>query len=108
MNLNVDIYPTEPRVVTRGSYVVENRTNGPLSEVHVSWPRQLELKSFLGPFVVAEVQMRSLEVTGAKMTQEFPDLHYRIYTFDQPLASRAACRGAFRDRARAARFQEHQ
>ncbi|MFC4314011.1 ABC transporter permease/M1 family aminopeptidase [Steroidobacter flavus] len=86
VKLNVDIYPTEPRVVTRGTYVVENRTNGPLSEVHVTWPRQLEMKSFLGPMVVAEVQMQSLEVPGAKMTREFPDLHYRIFTFDQPLA----------------------
>lgn len=84
--LNVDIHPSEPQVVTRGHYVVENKTNGPLSEVHVSWPRQLELKSFLGPIVAGEVQMLSLEVPGARLTREFPDLHYRIYTFDQPLA----------------------
>lgn len=84
--LNVDIYPNEPKVVTRGHYVVENKTHGPLHEVHVSWPRQLELKSFLGPMVVGEVQMLSLEVPSAKLTREFPDLHYRIYTFDQPLA----------------------
>jgi hypothetical protein len=86
VNLNVDIYPNEPKVVTRGHYVVENKTNGPLNEVHVSWPRQLELKSFLGPLVTGEVQMLSLEIPGARLTREFSDLHYRIYTFDQPLA----------------------
>lgn len=86
VNLHVDIYPNDPKVVTKGHFVVENKTDQPLNEVHVSWPRSLELKTFLGPWVTAEVQMLSLEVPGARMTREFPDLNYRIYTFDQPLA----------------------
>jgi aminopeptidase N len=35
MALQVDIYPDEPRLSTFGSYVVENRTNQPLKEIHV-------------------------------------------------------------------------
>jgi ABC-2 type transport system permease protein len=85
IKLNIDLYTEEPRVVTRGSYVVENKTAAPLQEVHVFWPRQLELKTFLGALVVAELQMRSLDVQGAQLSREFPDLHYRIYTFEQPL-----------------------
>ncbi len=41
---------------------------------------------FLGPIVIGELHIKSLEVRGARMTREFPDLNYRIYTFDQPLA----------------------
>lgn len=85
VNLQVDIYPSDPRVVTRGHYVVENRTDGPLSEVHVSWPRQHETRMFLGNMVTAELRMDSLEVSGAKMSREFPDFNYRIFAFAQPL-----------------------
>jgi ABC-2 type transport system permease protein len=83
--LNVDIYPDAPKVVTRGHYVVENRTDEPLSEVHVTWPRQHETRMFLGNLVTAELYMNHLEVKGAKPSREFPDFNYRIYTFDQPL-----------------------
>ncbi len=85
VTLNVDIYPDEPRVVTRGRYVVENKTAAPLREVHVSWVRGHEARTFLGPWVWGELEMQSLEVGGAHLTREFPDLHYRIYTFDHPL-----------------------
>lgn len=86
INLKVDIYPNDPRVVTRGHYVVENKTDAPMKEIHVGWPRAIEVKSFLGPIVIAELQMRSLDVRGARMTRELPDLNYRIYTLDEPLA----------------------
>src|SRR5262249_32602900 len=66
-------------------YTVENKTSGPLREVHVTWPRQLEAKSFLGTIFIAELKLPVLEVEGAHLTREFPDLNYRIYTFDQPL-----------------------
>jgi len=85
VKLEIDLYPNEPRAVTRGSYMVENKTNQPLEEVHVSWPRQLEMKSFLGTLSVAELKMPLLEVKGATLDREIPDMNYRIYTFDQPL-----------------------
>ena len=86
VTLAIDIFPEEPRVVTRGTYVIENRTDSALSQVHVSWPHALEVKSFIGPIDVGALQMRSLEVTGARLTRELPDMNYRIYTFDVPLA----------------------
>jgi hypothetical protein len=86
VTLKVDIYPEEPRVVTHGSYIVENRTAAALSEVHVFWPHALELRSFIGTIRIGELQLRSLEVTGAHLTRELPDMNYRIYTFDVPLA----------------------
>ena len=87
VRLEIDLYPNEPRAVTRGSYMVENKTNQPLREVHVGWPRQLEMKTFLGTLAVAELKMPLLEVQGATLDREIPDMNYRIYTFDQPLQS---------------------
>ena len=72
VTLDVALYPDEPRVVTRGSYVIENRTGRPLDEVHVSWLRPLE--------------MTALEVEGATLSKDHGDFDYRIYRFDRPLA----------------------
>jgi aminopeptidase N len=72
VTLDVALYPHEPRAVITGHYAIENRTGAPLDQVHVRWPRLLE--------------MRHLEVDGAHVTREFADLHSRIYTFDTPLA----------------------
>ncbi len=71
VTLDVALYPDEPRVVTRGSYVIENRTGRPLDEVHVSWLRPLEMKT--------------LEVEGATLSKDHGDFRYRIYRFDRPL-----------------------
>ena len=72
VTLDVALYPAEPRVVTRGEYVVENRTGHPLAEVHVRWRHPLE--------------MVSLEVEGATLAREYPEHAYRIYRYAQPLA----------------------
>jgi len=72
VELDVAIYPHEPRVVTRGRYVVENRTGAPLEQVHVGWLQPLE--------------MTSLEVEGATLERDFPEYRYRIYRYEQPLA----------------------
>ncbi len=85
VKLDIQLYPDEPKAVTRGSYIVENKSNQPLEEVHVGWPRQMESKSFLGTLVLAELKLPMLEVEGATLEREIPDMNYRIYRFDQPL-----------------------
>jgi len=85
VKLDIDLQQDVPRVVTRGSYMVENKSAEPLTEVHVGWPRQLEMKSFLGTLSVAELKLPLLEVQGATLDREIPGMNYRIYTFDQPL-----------------------
>jgi len=72
VTLEVDLYPDEPRAVTRGSYVVQNRTGKPLEHVHVRWIKPL--------------QMTRLEVEGARLENEHVDQNYRIYRFEHPLA----------------------
>jgi len=64
VRLEVELYPHEPRVVTRGSYVVENRSGAPLDEVHVRWLDPLE--------------MTSLEVEGASLLKDIAEHRYRI------------------------------
>ena len=72
VQLDVALYPSEPRVVTRGRYVVENRTGRPLGEVHVHWPALLE--------------MTALEVEGGTEVRDYPEHQYRIYRYDPALA----------------------
>ena len=72
VRLEVELYPHEPRVVTRGSYVVENRSGAPLDEVHVRWLDPLE--------------MTSIEVEGASLVKGIAEHRYRIYRFERPMA----------------------
>lgn len=71
VTLSVDVYPHDPRVVTVGSYTIENRTLAPMKEVHVGWER--------------DTQMRQLEISGAKLKTDYPRFAHRIFKFDTPL-----------------------
>lgn len=71
VTLNVAIYPHDPRLVATGSYVVQNKTDKPQTEVHVRWMRNL--------------QMTALAVAGAHVRTRFDRFHYVIYAFDKPL-----------------------
>lgn len=71
VQLAVNLEPREVRATTTGSYVIENRTGAPLSDLHVRWIRPLK--------------MQSLEVPGAQLSKEFADYQYRIYTFATPM-----------------------
>lgn len=68
---DVQIYPKEPRVVTKGVYVLENRTQAPLREIHVRFGRDLE--------------MRSIAIQGARPKLTYDRFNYRIFTFDTPM-----------------------
>jgi len=72
VTLNVALYPSEVRAETEGSYVIENRTGQPLSEIHVRWrdPARLEM----------------IDVGDATLEKEFKQFDYRIYRLAQPMA----------------------
>ncbi len=72
VRLDVELFPGAARAVTRGSYVIENRTGQSLAEVHLQWPERLKLDE--------------IDVPGARLEQDFKDWRYRIYRFDPPLA----------------------
>ena len=70
--LHVDLYPGRPEADTRGVYVVENKTQAPIRQLHLRFDRDLEI---LG-----------LSVEGGRPTKTYPRFNYRIFTLDTPMA----------------------
>jgi ABC-2 type transport system permease protein len=71
VSLNIQLYPKETRVETSGSYLIQNRTDKPITTMHVRFVRDL---------IVDRVN-----IPGAHLQAQYPDFNYRIYIFDQPL-----------------------
>jgi aminopeptidase N len=72
VTLDVQLYPREARIVTRGRYEIENRTAAPLESVHIRWVRPLT--------------MDGLTIAGAKLEKQYKEFDYRIYRFETPMA----------------------
>ncbi|PXA86397.1 aminopeptidase [Caulobacter sp. D4A] len=72
MKLDVDLWPHEPKAVTRGAYVFQNKTGQPIKEIHVRFDRDLVV--------------RGLSIEGARPKQTFDRFNYRIFAFDTPMA----------------------
>ena len=71
VTLDVALYPREVRAETQGTYIVENRTGQPLSEIHVRWHDGL--------------RMESLDVGDATIEKDFKEFNYRIYHLTTPM-----------------------
>ncbi|HYG27957.1 MAG TPA: M1 family aminopeptidase [Caulobacteraceae bacterium] len=71
VKLDVDIYPRRARIDTRGVYVIENKTDQPLREIHTLFDRDLKVEG--------------LSIEGARPKQTFDRFNYRIFTFDTPM-----------------------
>ena len=71
LRLAMDLRPHQPKLTTRGSYVLINNTDAPLPEVHLRWTDDLE--------------MVRLNVEGASVAREWEDFEYRIYRFATPM-----------------------
>ncbi len=71
VKLDIQIYPHDQRVTARGTYVIQNRSAAPISQLHVRFMRDLVIND--------------LQIQGAHLEQQFPDYNYRIYRFDTPM-----------------------
>jgi ABC-2 type transport system permease protein len=71
VKLDVAVYPHEPRVTTRGSYLMENRSGQPLREIHVLFDRDLHVAG--------------LSIEGARPKRTYERFNYRIFAFDTPM-----------------------
>ena len=71
VTLDVNLYPREARAVTRGIYVLENRSGVPVTQLHISTPSNLKLER--------------LDFPGATLQTEHRDWGYRIYALAQPM-----------------------
>jgi len=67
----MDLRPHQPKLTTRGSYVLVNNTGAPLPEVHLRWNEDLD--------------MVRLDVEGATVAREWEEFEYRIYRFAAPM-----------------------
>jgi aminopeptidase N len=72
VKLDLEVWPDQTRIVTHGVYVLQNRTQVPVSSVHVRFPRDLEVSA--------------LQLDGARLSKDFPGFNYRIYALDRPMA----------------------
>ena len=84
VTLDVMLEPKNLRAITQGRYQIENRTGAPLRELHVQWPRELE--------------MESLAIDGARRTKTHDAYNYQIWTFDAPMQPGEKRAIAFRSR----------
>ena len=65
VTMNVQLYPQQARAVTTGTYRLINRSDKPITQVHMNWPERLRVDR--------------LEMDGATVGEDDPDYHYRIY-----------------------------
>ncbi|MBX9746520.1 MAG: ABC transporter permease, partial [Hyphomonadaceae bacterium] len=76
VTLNVDLRPRQHTFAATGVYVIENRTGAPLAEVHLSWPRLIDIDS--------------VEIDGATIGRDYmaePAAYpYQIWRFTTPMA----------------------
>jgi aminopeptidase N len=72
VKLDVQLYPRGAKVETRGSYVIENRTGGPLSEAHIG-------------FGDRDLEVHSLVMDGARQVRQVTPFKFWIYAFDRPM-----------------------
>jgi ABC-2 type transport system permease protein len=69
--LDVQVYPHETRLETRGRYVIQNRTAAPISVLHVRFDR--------------DTKVDALTIDGARLQNLYPRFNYRIFRFDKPM-----------------------
>ncbi|MCW3798446.1 aminopeptidase [Sphingomonas sp. BN140010] len=85
VNLDVQLFPKERRMVTDGRYELVNRTDAPIRDLHV---RQGD----------RDTELLKLDIPGARPVSDDERFGYRIYRFDRPLAPGQATALVFRTR----------
>jgi len=71
VDLDLDLHPTAPKLVTEGVYHLVNDTGAPVRELHVRLDR--------------DTKALQMWVNGASRVRTFDRFNYRIFTFDRPL-----------------------
>lgn len=71
VKLDVALYPSETRAVTNGEYVIENRTQGSLGEVHINLSDELEIKGSRSRAPASRKHTRSLPIASTGSTSQW-------------------------------------
>lgn len=69
--VNIELYPEERYFVANGEYVLENRTNYPIQQLH--------LLSFIN------LKLAEINYPGATLKEAYPEWGYYIYDLETPL-----------------------
>jgi len=72
VELDLDLHPTQPKLVAEGVYHLVNDSGVPIRELHVRLDR--------------DTKALQMSVNGASKVRAFDRFNYRIFTFDRPLA----------------------
>lgn len=71
VELDIDLHPREPKMVTEGVYHLINDSGAPIRELHVRLDR--------------DTKALQMSVNGARRVRTFDRYNYRVFTFDRPL-----------------------
>ena len=71
VKLKVDLYPHDLRLVSEGTYTLENQTSAPIAKVYIQSPYDLTYTT--------------LTIAGASQTKDMRRFAVRLYTFDTPM-----------------------
>jgi ABC-2 type transport system permease protein len=85
VTLDVRLYPKKRLLLTDGRYDLVNKTNAPITEIHVRKGNQA-------------IEWLKLDVPDAHLASDDAKFGYRIYRFDTPLAPGATSALTFRSR----------
>ena len=85
VDLNVQLYPEQRKLVTQGSYALVNDGNAPIAEVHVRKGDR-------------DIEWLKLDIAGARLVGDDEKFGYRIYRFDRPLEPGASAKLVFTSR----------
>jgi ABC-2 type transport system permease protein len=73
VKLNVDLRPKDRQAFVAGSYVIENQTNAPLSNMIVMRPTKINL------------EVKELVVPGGVVDKDWPEFGVTLYRFSTPM-----------------------
>ena len=73
MTLDIALYPEERRVVTKGRFLLRNRTEQPISDLHVRLTDR------------DDVELTGATIDGARLILNDSEYDYRIYRLDRPM-----------------------
>ncbi len=73
LTLTIDLYPSERRAVTKGRYLLRNRTAQPITDLHVRLATE------------GGLELTNAAVPGARLILDDKRYNYRIYRLERPM-----------------------
>lgn len=95
VNVRVDLYPERRDFVAEGYFILANKTDAPLHEVHIQGSSDANAR-------IKEIRFEN----DAKIKEHFEEFRYNIYAFEEPLQPGDSIRMDFKTEFRTVGFVE--